>query len=143
LILKLFRRQEPGPNPDCEMSQFLSERTAFQRVPPFAGSIEYQRDGVEASTLAMLQALVQNEGDGWKWTLDELDRYYESCARIPFPGGAEAALSGTQAQELAREHLGISLSSAGILGRRTGEMHLALASASEDPDMASRSLSRI
>jgi maltose alpha-D-glucosyltransferase/alpha-amylase len=136
LILKLFRRQEPGPNPDCEINAFLGERTSFEHVPPFAGSLEYRREGAEASTLAMLQGLVRNEGDGWKWTLEELDRYYESCARIPFPVAAEATLSDVQAQELAREHLGLYLASATVLGRRTGEMHLALASETQDPAFA-------
>ena len=34
------------------------------------------------ATLAMLQGLVANEGDGWKWTLEELDRYFETCAPV-------------------------------------------------------------
>lgn len=136
LIMKLFRRQEPGPNPDCEINAFLSERTAFGQLPPFAGSLEYRREGGEASTLAMLQGMVRNEGDGWKWTLEELDRYYEYCARIPFPGGDESPLTESQVQELAREHLGIYLGSATVLGRRAGEMHLALASDTQDPAFA-------
>ena len=31
----------------------------------------------------MLQGLVENEGDGWQWTLDELSRYYESVCHAP------------------------------------------------------------
>ena len=79
-ILKLFRHQESGPNPDTEIGRYLTEKTHFDRIPPFAGSIEYQVDGGEPSTVAMLQGLVANEGDGWKWTLEELERYYETCA---------------------------------------------------------------
>ena len=90
-ILKLFRRQEPGVNPDAEIGQYLTEKTNFDRIPPFAGSIE--ADGLAAksklATLAMLQGLVANEGDGWKWTLEELDRYYETCAPLPFPEDVE------------------------------------------------------
>ncbi len=40
-ILKLFRRLETGVNPDCEIGQYLTEKTSFGGIPPFAGSIEY------------------------------------------------------------------------------------------------------
>jgi maltose alpha-D-glucosyltransferase / alpha-amylase len=86
-----------------------------------------------------LQGFVANEGDGWKWTLEELDRYYESCAPIPFPetesiaSPTAADLSERSISQLARDHVGIYLDAAGTLGRRTGELHLALASATRDP----------
>jgi maltose alpha-D-glucosyltransferase/alpha-amylase len=97
LIMKLFRRQQPGENPDCEISRYLTEHTEFRRIPPFAGSIEYYDGTGETYTLAMLQGLVRNEGDGWEWTLRQI-----------------AA--------------GVSmLDAAAILGRRTAEMHKALA----------------
>ena len=80
-ILKLFRRLEAGVNPDCEIGRYLTEKTNFNRIPPFAGLIEYAPAAAgEPTTLAMLQGLVANEGDGWKWTVEELDRYYETCA---------------------------------------------------------------
>jgi maltose alpha-D-glucosyltransferase / alpha-amylase len=142
-ILKLLRRQEPGLNPDVEIGRYLTEQAHFERVPPFAGSIEYMPNGnVASSTLAMLQGLVANQGDGWKWTIEELDRYFENCARQPFPDSLRAALSN--AVELARvptppsarDHVGIYLDSANTLGRRTAELHLALASATDDPAFA-------
>ena len=68
-ILKLFRHQEPGLNPDAEIGRYLTENTSFDRTPPFAGLIEYQpAEQGETSTLALLQGFVVNEGDGWKWT---------------------------------------------------------------------------
>ncbi|MGB7753782.1 MAG: maltose alpha-D-glucosyltransferase, partial [Candidatus Acidiferrales bacterium] len=81
-ILKLFRRLEPGLNPDAEIGRHLTEKTSFDRIPPFAGSIELEpaADDAEPTILTMLQGLVANEGDGWKWTIEELDRYFETCA---------------------------------------------------------------
>ncbi len=141
-ILKLFRRQEPGINPDCEIEQFLTEKAGFDRIPPFAGSIEYTpADGGPPMTLGMLEGLVTNEGDGWKWTLEELERYYEMCAAVPFPDAAgEIAsaldLAENPPSELAKDHVGIYLDAAATLGRRTAELHKALSSRSDDPAFA-------
>jgi len=123
------------------MGRFLSERTQFRRVPPFAGVIEYHRDGSQPYTLAMLQGFVPNEGDGWQWTMEELDRYYERSAHLPFPSASDTGQSWIELSERetlpeARDHLGIYLESAALLGRRTAEMHLALASDTQDPDFA-------
>ena len=142
-ILKMLRHQEPGLNPDAEIGRYLTENAKFDQVPPFAGSIDYEPGADdEPSTLAMLQGLVPNEGDGWKWTIEELDRYFETCAPLPFPDGLRAelqdpvTLSEQPAFQLARDHVGIYLDSANTLGRRTAELHLALASATDDPAFA-------
>jgi maltose alpha-D-glucosyltransferase/alpha-amylase len=142
-ILKLFRRQEPGLNPDAEIGRYLTENTTFDRIPPFAGSIECEPgEGAEPATLAMLQGLVANEGDGWTWTVEELDRYFETCAPLPFPEALPASpenplkLSEHPPSQLARDYVGIYLDSAATLGRRTAELHLALASSTTDPAFA-------
>jgi maltose alpha-D-glucosyltransferase/alpha-amylase len=125
LILKLFRRVEAGINPDQEIGRFLTERASFDHVPPFAGSLEYRRDGVTA-TLGLLQGLVSNEGDGWTGAMDELQRYYEASASRAFPADVADPASS----------VGIYLDSASTLGRRTAEMHAALARGTDDPDFA-------
>jgi maltose alpha-D-glucosyltransferase/alpha-amylase len=128
LILKLFRRQQAGTNPETEIGKFLTEKAHFDGVAPFAGSIEYECGGGECWTFAVLQGLVANEGDGWTLTLEELERYYENCARVPLPGKLEE--SDTQ---FARDFVGMALDSAARLGKRTAALHLALAVPSEDP----------
>jgi maltose alpha-D-glucosyltransferase/alpha-amylase len=140
LIMKLFRRQQAGPNPDTEIGRYLTEQTHFTHTAPFGGAIEYTRKGQEPSTVAMLQGLVSNEGDGWQWTLEELDRYYEASAAHNFvqgavPDGPASLLQLSTAVEtaFAREHVGTYLDAAALLGRRTAEMHLALASPTHDP----------
>ena len=146
--MKLFRRQQAGPNPDTEIGRYITESTHFTHIAPFGGSIQYTRPGQEPSTLAMLQGLVTNEGDGWQWTLDELDRYYEGSAAQTFSqGGVPEKQLGpfqlSQAQEtpFAREHVGTYLDAAALLGRRTAEMHLALASPTHDPAFSPEPLS--
>jgi maltose alpha-D-glucosyltransferase/alpha-amylase len=77
-----------------------------------------------------LQAFVENEGDGWQLTLDELSHYYDTVATLPPPqnlGTPASFLAASEPPELAREHAGLYLDAAALLGRRTAEMHLALA----------------
>src|SRR3954449_6420286 len=50
LLLTVFRRIEPGINPDFEIGRFLSERTHFDRIPQTAGAIEYHRRGSAPAT---------------------------------------------------------------------------------------------
>jgi maltose alpha-D-glucosyltransferase / alpha-amylase len=148
LIMKLFRRQQIGPNPDTEIGRYITESTHFTHIAPFGGSIQYSRKGQEPSTLAMLQGLVTNEGDGWQWTLDELDRYYEASAAQTFSQGGVPdeqlgpyQLSQVQETPFARDHVGTYLDAAALLGRRTAEMHLALASPTHDPAFSPEPLS--
>ena len=148
LIMKLFRRLQPGENPDTEIGRFLTEVAQFSRIAPFLGDIrmvaQNGSDTGEATTLAMLQGLVQNEGDGWQWTLDELSRYFDSCATCPAPQDVVSFPSFTTestTSETAREHAGLYLEGAALLGRRTAEMHLALATPTENPDFRSEAFS--
>jgi maltose alpha-D-glucosyltransferase / alpha-amylase len=136
LILKLFRRLQPGENPDTEIGRFLTETAHFSRIAPFLGDITLKSENSDPITLAMLQGLVENEGDGWQWTLDELSRYYESVATLPAPqdlGTYPNVLSENRSPQLAREHAALYLDAAALLGRRTAEMHLALATRSRNP----------
>jgi len=130
LILKLFRRLQAGENPDTEIGRFLTEVAHFSRIAPFLGEIRSISDTGEMTTLGMLQGLVENEGDGWEWTLEELARYYESVTTCPTPqdlGGAANFANPVAVPETAREYAGLYLDAAALLGRRTAEMHLALA----------------
>jgi maltose alpha-D-glucosyltransferase/alpha-amylase len=130
LILKLFRRQDFGINPECEIGRYLSGELTFEHVPPYAGAIEYAVPGQEPATLAILQGLVKNQGDGWTWTLEELRRYFEDCAALGAPdaGGVEGAFTRAESDPspLAVDRIGIYLEMAATLGRRTAEMHVAL-----------------
>jgi maltose alpha-D-glucosyltransferase/alpha-amylase len=132
LIMKLFRRQQAGVNPDTEIGRYLTEETSFRNIAPFGGAIEYTA-GADIYTFAMLQGLVANEGDGWQWTLEGLDRYYESSIGEAFPTAEAAeipadllALSEAVLPDKVRDSVGIYLDAAATLGRRTGELHLAL-----------------
>jgi maltose alpha-D-glucosyltransferase / alpha-amylase len=120
LILKLFRRLQPGENPDVEISRFLTDVAHFPHIATFLGEITLQPRGGETTSVAMLQQFVPNTGDGWKWTLNEVARFCEAAATNSSEGVAPTYAEG-----------------ASLLGRRTAEMHLALAT--ETADAAFRS----
>ena len=139
LILKVFRRLDPGINPDFEIGRFLSEKTRFDRIPKTAGALLYERSGSEPLMLGILQGLVANEGSGWDHALRELKGYYESADKAqPVDPGRRTLLELTQ-EEIPAEairSIGRYLIDAATLGRRTAEMHLALASDPADPAFA-------
>ncbi len=70
LILKVFRRLEPGLNPELELLRFLTEQ-AFPHVLPLGGWYAYAGRPLEA-TLGLLQSFVPGAIDGWELTLREL-----------------------------------------------------------------------
>ncbi|MGE4056502.1 MAG: putative maltokinase, partial [Vicinamibacterales bacterium] len=91
-VLKIFRRIEAGPNPELEISQFLTSR-GFTRIPQLAGTLAYHRPGLDDGTLALLMASVTHQGSGWDFTVDNLLRYYERvAARIQGSGAPPEAL---------------------------------------------------
>jgi maltose alpha-D-glucosyltransferase/alpha-amylase len=138
-ILKLFRRLQPGENPDVEIGRFLTDVAHFAHVPPFLGEItKIAANGGEQTTVAMLQGLVANRGDGWQWILEQLAVFFASVADHPAPPAAPAP-SFLHHHEPLREALanaGPSIRAVALLGRRTAQMHLALATPTEDPAFA-------
>jgi maltose alpha-D-glucosyltransferase/alpha-amylase len=142
LILKIYRRVDEGTNPDLEVGRFLLERTRFKSSPAVAGSLEYRHGRSGEGTLAFLQGYVANQGDAWTFTVDEVERFLERAAahpegaEIPLPGEGVGMLQASQedSPEAARAMLGTYAEPASLLGRRTAELHVALASDDEDPD---------
>src|SRR3954468_18329370 len=70
LILKAFRRVEPGVNPELELLRFLSERD-FPHIAPISGWFQYEGSLMDA-TLGVLQEYLADASDGWELALDAL-----------------------------------------------------------------------
>jgi len=143
LIVKMFRRLEPGTNPDLEISLQLTERAGFGRVPAVAGTLEYLGTGAEAGTLAMMQQLVPSQGDGWTHALGAVGRFYEEVGdRIAPDVRGTPLLAGFDAPDRLTGAIGGYVDTAATLGRRTAEMHLALAGETSDAAFTAEPLSR-
>ncbi|MEX0682844.1 MAG: putative maltokinase, partial [Dehalococcoidia bacterium] len=142
-VLKLFRRPDPGVNPDLEIGRFLTESAVGVKTPPVAGFLEYRRPKGEPMTIGILQQYIANEGDAWSYTLDALGSYWErilsetkvdAIPALTAPPTIFDALEQEPPAD-ATDSIGGYLASAELLGRRTAELHCALAS-SEEPDFA-------
>ncbi len=140
LFLKLFRRLDEGLNPDLEIGSFITEKTAYTNIPSVAGALEYRKPGAAPMVLGILQTLVPNEGDAWKYSLDSIGRYFErvlskkhEIQEMPQASSSLLDLAFQEIPAIAQELIGgIYLERATLLGKRTAELHLALASNAED-----------
>ncbi|TAN20787.1 MAG: hypothetical protein EPN33_13435 [Acidobacteria bacterium] len=113
-ILKLFRRVQVGENPDFEIPRALAAHTGFSNVPAAAGRITYRSWGGEVATLAVLQNFIPNHGDGWEYAIE----------RLRTGENPEALLADLE-----------------LLGRRTAELHAALASIAAEADFTPEPIS--
>jgi maltose alpha-D-glucosyltransferase/alpha-amylase len=145
LVLKIFRKLAEGENPDLEVGRFLTERTAFRGVPPVAGAIEYQAQAPrsEPLTLAILHGYVENDGDAWRYTLENVDRFLEHVlARRPdLPASPPSASllappATAEVPPIVHALMPEYFEAARTIGARTAELHAALGSDREDPAFA-------
>jgi maltose alpha-D-glucosyltransferase / alpha-amylase len=141
-ILKLFRKLEPGVNPDLEIGQFLTSK-GFPHSPPIAGWLEYENARGENMTVGVLQKFVVSEGDAWSYTLDALSRYFDRVVTmpdVPEPRSSSTRalldIAGEEPPEDALVYFDTYLDEAWLLGKRTAELHLTLASDRRNPDFA-------
>jgi maltose alpha-D-glucosyltransferase/alpha-amylase len=134
-VLKIYRRLQPGPHPEIEMSRFLVERAGFGNTPPLLATIELDLpgdSGPETSALGVLFGFVRNQGDGWSLALDYLRRYLDDALNEAAPG---ATPPGRPADLPDPDHFFLAL--ARQLGLRTAQMHRALSEcAGDDPEFA-------
>lgn len=140
-FLKFLRKTEGGINPEREMIRYLSEQKRFDNVPAFAGFIEYRPLKSEPIDICLLHAYVLNQGDAWTYTLERVKTFFELVLskekELKLTGGAVTQQEGAvKIDGGAIEDFidGFYLDMVKLLGRRTGEMHLSLASENENTD---------
>jgi len=149
-FLKLYRQIEQGINPDPELIRFLTDKSDFEYIPPFVGSLEYRKSGQEPYVLGLMQGLIQNEGDAWTITLDTVGRFFERLLsrkrdeeELELPEITITDITFEDIPPVMQELVGSPfLDNVSLLGKRTGEMHLALSS-SDEKDFRPEQFSRL
>jgi maltose alpha-D-glucosyltransferase/alpha-amylase len=122
-------------NPDLELGSYLTNEADFGHTARLLGAMEYRRGKGEARTIGVLNGYVTNEGDAWNYTLDALGLYYESARtairdeEVVIPPWSEVLeLVDDDPPDVIADAIGPYLDSAQLLGQRTAELHVALAS---------------
>jgi maltose alpha-D-glucosyltransferase / alpha-amylase len=137
IYLKLFRKLEEGINPDLELTKQLTEKCGFDYAPHYLGDIQYIAPAQEPASLVMIQSYTASEQDGWSHTLAAVGRYFDRVLAEPqVPPAPSIALWDEIPSTFASLIEGGHLDTVRLLGERTAEMHLALASDTESPDFA-------
>jgi maltose alpha-D-glucosyltransferase/alpha-amylase len=119
-VAKIYRQLEGGTNPEIEIGHYLTEVARFANTPALLGSVELV-EGDQRSTLGVLHAYVENQGDGWAVTTGYLDRYIDEQRVFR----ADEAPRETQEQAPYLHFIA-------QIGRRLAELHVALAAATPD-----------
>jgi maltose alpha-D-glucosyltransferase/alpha-amylase len=130
LMLKGYRRLRVGMNPELEMGLYLTEVAHYANCAPLAGSLEYIANDGQTRLLAMLQAYVANQGDGWTYSLEYLRRHLEQYRTTP-----------------ASDALPVNVHEAyliliRVLAVRTAELHRALSRPTADAAFSPQALTR-
>jgi trehalose synthase-fused probable maltokinase len=117
LILKVFRRLEPGINPELEMLRFLTEH-GFANIAPLGGWYAYS-GGPLGATLGILQEYVGDGLDGWDLALDEIgehpERFLRRLRRLGEVTGEMHTVLGSDANDPAFSAETPSVESLGLL----------------------------
>lgn len=140
-FLKLFRKVDRSINPDIEIVHFLTHHTSFKNVPAFVGAVEWKHNNLPIA-LGMMQEMIESSSDAWTYMLDRLDDFNEkilSDSNISMPPSllhsSIEPMTYEQIPQAMKELIDGSVAErVRLLGVRTGEMHLALASNQDIPD---------
>src|SRR5690606_26155240 len=122
VILKIYRRLQTGIPPEIEVSRFLTEVAGFENAPQYLGAMEYRPQEGPPTALGAAFTVVGNQGDGWTFTVEWLERLLEDEALMRSEGHVEGEQLFADYMALAR-----------TLGQRTAELHSALATETDDP----------
>jgi maltose alpha-D-glucosyltransferase/alpha-amylase len=140
VIMKTVRRIEPGVSPEVEIGRVLTDQGRFPYSPALLGTLEYRRPGTPPATIAVAHAYEQNESDAYSWYRDALGRFYDGVLSHPDDHALGERPAPVHPLDLVDRQppsefealAGGILPSVELLGRRTAELHVALASA-DDP----------
>ncbi|SAK76206.1 trehalose synthase [Caballeronia glebae] len=125
VVLKLVRRVVGGIHPEAEMSRYLTKLGYANTGPLYGEVVRVDPQGVP-HTLVILQGFIDNQGDAWNYALDYLRRIVDELAVALEPE------EHSQERDAQVEGLAGYGNIAGIIGKRLGELHVALASPTDE-----------
>lgn len=142
-FVKMFRKVDRAINPDLEIIQYLTEHAKFKNVPAFVGAVEWKYENA-GMVMVLMQEVIEGSSDAWTYMIDRLDDYNERILTekngrvLPEMVGSILEPVGYEDIPAEMKELleGSVAEGARLLGVRTGEMHLALASGIDFPNFS-------
>jgi maltose alpha-D-glucosyltransferase / alpha-amylase len=122
-MIKLIRRVQPGVHPEAEMTRRLT-LCGFANAPQLLGEVIRVDTKDNPATLFIIQSAIANQGDAWTWVLDNLRRALEDAA-LEQETGDRSSHTFTLVNNFVA-----------AVGKRLGEMHVALGAETDDPAFA-------
>ncbi len=121
VLLKAFRRLQPGLNPELELGAYLSEEAGFAAVAPLAGFAELVSSRHGTETVAVAHAFIHDGADAYESIAEALTTWILAPGEVSVEFATEVAAD---------------------LGTLTAGLHGALAGARGVPDLEPRDASR-
>jgi maltose alpha-D-glucosyltransferase/alpha-amylase len=140
-LLKIYSRIENDPNPDIELVRTLAKKTNFKNGLQYAGEISYLSDTTPELNIGIIQKYVHNEGTAWHYMLNASKHHYENTLskKIMEPGSEKISnqlfdYSGFTEDSISHLDMQdkINFEMVALLGKRTAELHFALAGVKDD-----------
>jgi len=134
LTLKLFRNIEPGIHPDLELRRYLTERTSFDKLAPVFGAIEYHSG--DTFSLGLMQQNLDPEQTAWTLFRDHCTAYLDEVAGTTPPTvDTKQSWMEQHKPRTTTQALSSALTHAAGLGMTTADLHRALSTYTEEPDL--------
>ncbi len=128
-FLKIYRSPQEGENPDVEIIKNLIRNTGFRNVPPYMGRLDYHNPELDSTSLALLTASIPNVGSAWEMTETAIESFFDKVLSAK----EEAVRTDYSIDENLEEAVGpFFLEMVELMGRRTAQLHMALASIKEN-----------
>jgi maltose alpha-D-glucosyltransferase/alpha-amylase len=120
-MVKLIRHIFPGVHPEVEMTRYLTN-VGYKNTAQLLGEVARTAPDGNRYTLIIVQGAIRNQGDAWTWMLSNLRRSIDEISVTDLTG------------EAADEHFKPIVDFAATIGKRLGELHVALAQPTDDED---------
>lgn len=122
-MIKLIRHVFPGIHPEVEMTRYLT-KVGYANTAQLLGEVARIDPDGNRFTLIIVQSAIRNQGEAWTWMLSNLRRVIDQVVVTGLDGDA----ADDQFQPL--------VDFVATVGKRLGELHVALAQQTDDDDFA-------
>ncbi len=123
IVLKTYRKLNPGLNIDIEIAEVLQKTTEFKNIPRLYGYMTYKNNMGKSFSLGLMQEYIEAEQTLWQWCKNNLLSYISEINM--FKNNQHTEIMWTDNKEIKQ------------VGKLIADLHIALATGfgSNNPDL--------